>query len=79
MTDIIPLKQTLQKHGFQESALRGDFYVKKKKNKRMVLKRDKTTVKSYFRILQYHVTKNPQTVKSADKIFKIIIKIKMPL
>lgn len=53
--------------------------MKKKKNKRMVLKRDKTTVKSYFRILQYHVTKNPQTVKSADKIFKIIIKIKMPL
>jgi hypothetical protein len=51
--------------------------VKKKKIKSTVLKQDKTTVKSYFRILQYHVTKNPQTVKSADKMFKIIIK--MPL
>lgn len=40
LTDIIPLKQTLEKHGFQESALRGDFYVKKKK-KSTVLKRDK--------------------------------------
>lgn len=75
LTDIIPLKQTLEKHGFQESALRGDFYVKKKKKKSTVLKQDKTTVKSYFRILQYHVTKNPQTVKSADKMFKIIIKM----
>ncbi len=55
---------------------KGSFYVKKKK-KSTVLKQDKTTVKSYFRILQYHVTKNPQTVKSADKMFKIIIK--MPL
>ena len=75
LTDIIPLKQTLENHVFQESALRGDFYVKKKKKKSTVLKQDKTTVKSYFRILQYHVTKNPQTVKSADKMFKIIIKM----
>ncbi len=51
--------------------------MKKKKKKSTVLKQDKTTAKSYFRILQYHVTKNPQTVKSADKMFKIIIK--MPL
>ena len=53
---------------------KGSFYVKKKK-KSTVLKQDKTTVKSYFRILQYHVIKNPQTVKSADKMLKIIIKM----
>lgn len=59
LTDIIPLKQTLEKTWFSGNALRGDFYVKKKKS--TVLKQDKTTAKSYFRILQYHVTK-----KSAD-------------
>jgi len=40
LTDIIPLKQTLEITWFSGNALRGDFYVKKKKKKSTVLKRD---------------------------------------
>lgn len=49
--------------------------MKKKKFKSTILKQDKTTVKPYFSDFTIYVTKNPQMVKSADKMFKI----KMPL
>jgi len=77
LTDIIPLKQTFEITWFSVNALRGDFLCEKEE-KSTVLKRDiRQLLNHIFGFDNTMLQKIRQTVKSADKMFKIIIK--MPL